>query len=242
VSADGRYFRHAPLPGDGSTRVFAAIATSLLDELLAPPDAPPAVGVDVHVTVSPDAGASRAPAPVAVVAQPPPVVAMPPALAPVVVQAAAPFELPRHRTILEIGPMLTPVSGGVEVELSTVIAAPWRIGVAGTASAMWASGTWSSPISVRNNYWGLSALYGVAFEIRRDGRRYDFGALVGQLASDHQLEMDDATVWFGAGRLAYRLTSNVSATFALGVALASYYGNIRTAPIAFTSLRWELPL
>src|SRR5438128_893957 len=51
VSSDGRYFRHAPLP-DGSPRVFAAIATSLLDELLAPPEAGApqiAVNVDVHV-------------------------------------------------------------------------------------------------------------------------------------------------------------------------------------------------
>ena len=37
VSADGRSFRHAPL-GDASPRMFAAVATSLLDELIAPPE------------------------------------------------------------------------------------------------------------------------------------------------------------------------------------------------------------
>ena len=51
VSADGRYFRHAPLPvGEGDTpRMFAAIATSLLDELLSPD----VVDVDVHVHFDP---------------------------------------------------------------------------------------------------------------------------------------------------------------------------------------------
>src|SRR5262245_41169858 len=36
VSADGKLLRHAPMPPDRSPRVFAAIATSLLDEVLAP--------------------------------------------------------------------------------------------------------------------------------------------------------------------------------------------------------------
>ena len=53
VSADGAYFRHTPLPADASPRVFAAIATSLLDELLAPPT----VNVDVNVDIgSPGSG------------------------------------------------------------------------------------------------------------------------------------------------------------------------------------------
>src|SRR5437763_8351889 len=49
VSSDGRYFRHAPL-AEPSSRAFAAIATSLLDELLAPPEG---VNVDVSVSVTP---------------------------------------------------------------------------------------------------------------------------------------------------------------------------------------------
>ncbi len=53
VSANGRQLGHAPLPiEDGSPRVFAAIATSLLDEVLAPP-APPPMAVDVHVDLAP---------------------------------------------------------------------------------------------------------------------------------------------------------------------------------------------
>src|SRR5689334_4663753 len=47
VSSDGRATRYAPLPDD-SPRVFASIATSLLDEVLAPD----AFHVDVNVAVA----------------------------------------------------------------------------------------------------------------------------------------------------------------------------------------------
>ena len=56
VSADGRVLRNAPLPIDvGSPRVFAAIAVSLLDELLTPP-------IEVHVELAPMPAVTPAPA------------------------------------------------------------------------------------------------------------------------------------------------------------------------------------
>jgi hypothetical protein len=63
VSVSGRYIRHAPLPAGSGPRVFAAIATSLLDELLAPPEA---------VTVLDDHVEDRHPDPVTAASASPP--------------------------------------------------------------------------------------------------------------------------------------------------------------------------
>src|SRR3569623_1176791 len=96
VSADGRFFRHAPLPvGEGDTpRMFAAIATSLLDELPPTSDAP-AVDVDVHVHVDPHGGPSV-----------PPIFAQAPAPAPVGLAPRAHMDRP----LVEVGPMVSPLS------------------------------------------------------------------------------------------------------------------------------------
>jgi hypothetical protein len=55
LSADGQHFRHAPIT-EVSPRIFAAVATSLLDELVAPPE------LDVHVNVKITSTVTRAPA------------------------------------------------------------------------------------------------------------------------------------------------------------------------------------
>jgi hypothetical protein len=113
VSADGRSFRYAPLARDRfSPRVFAAIATSLLDELLAPPD------TNVHVTVDVDvSSAAPAPAQVAVIAPPPLTLdVMPPAAG------------PANGPILEVGPMLSPFTVGAELEILVPVSEQWRLG------------------------------------------------------------------------------------------------------------------
>ncbi len=122
VSSDGRYFRHAPID-EVSPRVFAAIATSLLDELLAPPEGALDINVDVHVNVTP-------PHPVVAVATPDITIAA----APVITEDNHPV---RHdRTLFEIGAMLTPVSAGVEGALLFPLTPRWRAGVMGTVNQL----------------------------------------------------------------------------------------------------------
>jgi hypothetical protein len=108
VSADGRDVRHAPLSGDASPRAFAAIAASLLDELLAPPENAAHIGVDVHVDITP---------PSAAVTVAPPVITAPPmVLAPAVV-ATAPAAPVHHSALIEIGATATTATAGIEAEV-----------------------------------------------------------------------------------------------------------------------------
>src|SRR5262249_55327398 len=159
VSADGRYFRQSQLP-EGSPRMFATIATSLLDELLAPPEGDLAINVDVQVNVGgqpvatlpgpPPHGqrlTNRFPAPPRALAAPRAsgpaaargsaapgnfasgldgataptsgltpgfggLVAAPGGVNSVTAIAPPPLDLFRDRTLLEIGPMLSPLSAG----------------------------------------------------------------------------------------------------------------------------------
>jgi hypothetical protein len=114
VSADGAYFRHTPLPVDASPRVFAAIATSLLDELLAPP----VVNVEVNVNLGP---------PATVITDHPALVAQP---APQVTDRS------KH-TLLEFGPTLSPATYGVELELAFPVMPNVRVGVLGGANQLY---------------------------------------------------------------------------------------------------------
>ena len=111
VSADGAYFRHTPLPVDASPRVFAAIATSLLDELIAPPT----INVDVNVEIGP-------PKPITITSRP--------------VIAAQPTERWKH-TLVEFGPTLSPATYGVELELAFPILPNLRAGVLGGANQLY---------------------------------------------------------------------------------------------------------
>jgi hypothetical protein len=147
VSADGRYVRHAPLPSDASPRVFAAIAASLLDELLVPPEAG-AVGVDVHVDVAPPVAAPVVAAPPtppvpqqAIITQPGYVVAAPSYAAPPAVAAVAPADPdPRFnadRTLLEIGASLSTASFGLDGEIAFPLTPKVRFGVLLGLDYMW---------------------------------------------------------------------------------------------------------
>jgi hypothetical protein len=128
VLADGRDVRHAPLPADATPRVFAAIATSLVDELLAPPVAP-AIGVDVHVELTP------APSQIAVATQPVLAVAPAPQLAiaqPVVAlggeRGASIDDNRANRVLLEIGMTASPSTFGIEAEVAMPMSRHVRLG------------------------------------------------------------------------------------------------------------------
>jgi hypothetical protein len=224
VSADGVYFRHAPLPAGESPRVFAAIATSLLDELLAPPEATlPAIAVDVHVDVG---GAAQ------------PATPTPPSIAPATVTATSPApEVPvrADKTLVEIGPMLSPITGGVEGELALPLAPRVRLGVLGFVNA--------------NFQDGQAWIYGGGIEVRRAGlgrRHFDIGFAAG-LATTAAHPDRDGLVFFAArlGVTWEYARSALSWTVSPGVATgltfnATMVGS--TSPIVWTSLRWELPL
>ena len=110
VSADGVYFRQAPLPPNTTPRVFAAIATSLLDELFAPPEG--SVHVEVHVDVQPQS-----------------------ATAPII---ATVDSLDRSkRTLVEFGPTLSPASYGMELELAFPVMPNLRVGALGGISHLY---------------------------------------------------------------------------------------------------------
>ena len=282
VSSDGRHFRHAPLPpGDTSPRVFAAIATSLLDELSAPPEGDGSVHVDVHVTVgkqgvevttSPDTrgvtvdpfsgGAvtvdpfsgravtidpfsgravtvdpfsPRTPAPDAVVAPTPyptpyPMLAPPSASGLSVqqdtgVSAARPFA---HRTLVEFGPMLSPISAGVEANLLFPAAPAWRFGVMAAANILF-----------MDDY---SPLFAGALELRYVGSGHhhpDVGLLAGAATAEGD------TVAMFAVRFQFSWDNAArSRTTAVSLAPVALYDpeHDEGAPGAWGSVRWGLPI
>jgi hypothetical protein len=132
VLADGRDVRHAPLPDGATPRVFAAIATSLVDELLAPPVVPGTIGVDVHVDITP----SAPPPQVAIAPPPPPPAAAPVIFAPPSVVTAATPDVPRtSRTLLEIGGTVSNATIGGQVEVLWPLTPTLRFGaLAGMSS------------------------------------------------------------------------------------------------------------
>lgn len=218
VSSDGRYFRHVPLPANESPRVFAAIATSLLDEVLAPPEAPPGVSVDVNVNIN-------APgfAPVTNVA-PPPMLAAP---APAAVVAAP---VPEARTwptstLVEVGAMVSPitigVAGGPVLPLSPAV----RLALTGGIS-LGLDGSHHPPV------------YNASTELRYvgTGRHHsDFG-MVGGFATAE----GDTIGYFGV-RLAYEWDHVASGASLALVPLIATDGR-DTVPGIYGTLSWDLPL
>ncbi len=222
VSSDGRYFRHAPLPQDGgSARLFAAIATSLVDELIAPPDA----GFDVHVDVriEPKGAAAIAPAGFA-----------PPGFVPVEYPAPAIAESTEivrpNKTLFEIGPMMSPLTLGIEAELAFPVGSNIRFGVGGILNM---------------GFEDTVVIGGGMLEVRHVGRgmrHWDLGVVGGGvtlLASDSGGEGDSigfvgfriARAWEGPGRgTAFSLTPLVATD------------GDTTIPGVYAALHWMIPL
>ena len=218
VSADGRYFRHAPI-SEISPRMFAAIATSLLDELLAPPEGPLDVSVNVNVSVGP---AFTAPP-----SMPPP--------SPVVVDVLAPprsAKPVRHdRTLFEIGPMITPVSYGAEATLLFPLSTRWRFGAMGTVTLVFDENL---------------PLYGGAAELRYVGngqrRHFDLGLLAGAASAegDSVLFAGVRLNWMWEGET--RGTSVSLAPILIFVPPEEAGADSPVVPGVWASLRWGLPL
>lgn len=223
VSSDGRQFRHAPI-GEVSPRMFAAIATSLLDELLAPPEAARDISVDVRVNVGPGTAPVAAPSPrVATIAPAPPANVD----SAQVIAAAHPSDARRARTLFEIGPMLSPVSAGAEATVLFPLAADWRIG---------AMGAYNKAIDM-NAY-----VYGGAIELRHVGsgkrRHFDLGFLLGGATADHE------AVTFAAVRIAWTWEGDLTST-SLGftpMLLKTNSDGDPYLPGIYASLRWGFHL
>jgi hypothetical protein len=228
VSSDGQQFRHAPLPADAagvSPRMFAAITTSLLDEILAPPEPQmPSINVDVHVDVGP--GASS----------PPPRPAAPISNAPVSV-AASTDPIRSNHALVEIGPTLSPVSVGLEGEIAFPIAPSLRFGLVGTVGRLLAG---------VNDMVAGSRLLGLGGELRYVGggsTHFDFGLLAGIANGSSTLIGGDsggvaaarfAVVWEGK---ASGVELSLSPTLLLG-----FRGNHGVLPGVVAALRWEFAL
>ena len=205
VSADGRFFRHAPLPvGEGDTpRMFATIATSLLDELLSSADAP-AVDVDVRVRVEPHGA---------------------PSVTPIVAQAPTAPPAPRahmDHALVEIGPMVSPVSFGGELGISLPIRPSFRLGVDGLINMLATD--------------GYQSVGGAMLEVRHVGRgthHIDVGPVGGM--GEYLQHSSHAIVFLGA-RVGYaweRKYTNMSLSLVPLVMTDSYW----VVPAIYASLR-----
>jgi hypothetical protein len=221
VSSDGHVFRHAPLPvEDPSPRVFAAIATSLLDEVLAPP-AGPNINVDVNVTVGGTSATTAAPA----------IYGAPGAMPAGAMPAIANPELPirSDRTLLEFGPMLTPMSAGIEFGAMFPLGDHWRAGANAIVNVLFDTVT-PSPVVGGNA------------ELRHVGsgrRHFDVGigaglATVSNFDPVKLVTMRFGWVWEGP-------------THGLGVSISPVLvltGDTSTpvVPAVYAALRWEVPI
>ncbi len=217
VTADGRDFRHAPFSTEAaSARTFAAIATSLLDEMISPE--PWAQGFDVNVNVSVTPRGDR----VAMVETP---MLDAPGLA---VVAAPPSDVRAHagRAMLEAGPMLSPMTGGVQGAASLSISPAWRV-VATAAANMTFDGDYTLGVfggELRHVGRGLSKHWDVGIE--------------GGIASPS----NDPAVFAGC-RIA-RTWEMSSTAISLGVTpmLFKPLNYDVMAPALYTSLRVQVPL
>ena len=226
VSADGRAFRHAPMPPDlaDPARAFGAIATSLLDELIAPPEPAQSVDVDVHVRV----GGQEAPFNGFVNPRPeaPPVDPFAP---PSAVATFAPPAIPRRdRTQFAVGPMLSPASAGVQGELAFPLSPTLRL----AANASGNIGTFRQVF-----------IYSAAVELRGivsgHHNHFDLGGTAG-FATATETSSRASIVYVGAS-LNYTWEHETSATMLSIVPLVASDGS-ETVPGAYACLRWVFPL
>jgi hypothetical protein len=236
VSADGKLFRHAPLPVEaGSPRVFAAIATSLLDELVGPQNEFPDINVDVRVDIGQPGDATRtAPAPVVAAIDP---TAYARALAaPGLAVAAAPPEsvVRANRIQLEIGPMLSPLTLGFELEGTFPLSEHLRAGALASLGVVFTA----EP--------AVGIMIGGA-EIRYvgTGRKHnDIGMFGGAATTIGDMSTHGMITPFVGVRLQRvweRAESGLS--FSINPVLAFVDSpSSKVYPALWTSLRWELPI
>jgi len=216
VSADGRFFRHAPLPvGEGDTpRMFAAIATSLLDELMAPPDAP-ALDVDMHIHLDPHGG---------VVAGAPPPIGVAPSVA---ADTSVEPRLRANRTLIELGPMVSPLTVGGELGFMAPVTPAYRIGAFGILDVM----PWNS-----NHIVG-----GGGAEIRHVGsgtHHFDVGPLGGIAGL---LDAGSGGIVFAGARLSY-VWEGASTSTSFSLVPVVFTDGKDAAPGIYASLRLGIPL
>jgi hypothetical protein len=181
VSADGLYFRQAPLPANSSPRLFAAIATSLLDEMLVPPE-----GFNVAVNID-----VRGPGIPVADGHPP----MGPQAIPVVATVDAIDPTRWKRTLLEFGPTVSPSSYGMELELAFPVLPNLRIGAIGGINHLYDG--------LRDDIAG-TMMYDAALEIRYVGAgttHFDVGLAGGTMTGYDGYESD--TGGFAALRFSY---------------------------------------
>jgi hypothetical protein len=175
VSADGRSFRHAPLPAAPDTpRVFAAIAASLVDELIVPPEGPVQVDVNVNVNVDTNVVAAAGP-----VDEESPTDVMVSSNAPGTVSTAEPTN---DGVIVEVGPQITPYSLGLEGSVLFPVSPAYRLGL---TIAFGASGS-SSYFTPSGNDEGGQGMAAAAVELRWTGatrKHFEVGGLAGAMTA-----------------------------------------------------------
>jgi hypothetical protein len=218
VTADGHDFRHAPFPAEAaSPRAFAAIATSLLDEMIAPAPWAQGINVNVNVNVTPNGEVGFAG---------PPGTMGGPGLT---FSAPRPERRNAGRTLIEVGPMLSPITAGVEGGIALPLSPVWRFAAMG---------------AVNVTFDGDYILGVLGAELRHVGsgaqRHWDVGPMVGYAAPDG----DDAVVFAGA-RLA-RTWEMESSALSLSLAPILMVPTSGTDPSiipgVWSSLRWQFAL
>jgi hypothetical protein len=227
VTSDGHDFRHAPFPAEAaSPRAFAAIATSLLDEMIAPAPWAGGFNVNVSVDVTPAAGGAHAPVPVRVgFAGPPSESAM--------VTAGAPAQSsPRAGdTLVEFGGVISPLTAGVEAGLAFPLSPKWRFAAMGGINRTF-DGDWVVGIA--------------AAELRHVGRgaqaHWDVGPMAGVILPDG--DVADLFAGVRIGRTWELASSSVqwSITPLLLTPLTNDSTTPKVMPGAFTSLRLQFGL
>jgi hypothetical protein len=223
VSADGLYFRQAPLPANSSPRLFAAIATSLLDEMLVPPE-----GFDVAVNIDvrgPGMPVAETRAPIA------------PQVSPIIATVDTIDPTRWKRTLVEFGPMVTPSSYGMELELAFPVLPNLRVGVLGGINHLYDG--------LRDDIAG-TMMYDAALEVRYVGAgttHFDVGLAGGTITGYDGYESD--TGGFAALRFSYvKEYASTAISFSVAPMLLFDFrgqGDDKNFGI-MTSLRLELPI
>lgn len=223
VTADGHDFRHAPFPAEAaSPRAFAAIATSLLDEMIRPEAWAEGFDVNVNVQITPRGGPGGPR--VAVVESP---MLEPPGLA-VLAPARTDERAHAGHTLVEIGPMLSPLTIGIQGALSFSVTDAWRLG----ANA-----------GLNKTFDGEYVLGIAALELRHVGRgkkHWDFGPEVG-----YATDTNDPVAYAGfrIARTWELSRSAVSLAFTpLFLVMLEITNDPPVFPGIYSSLRWQVPL